>query len=493
MDSLESESLLKRKHTSINQILDTESVDYGAASSYTASTGRVPTDAHIKTKTYWYRWYILGLFSLVGALENITWNTWGPIEASARNVYGWSKGTVSLLADWGAITFVLFVFPSAWVLDVKGLRTSTVLCAFFIAIGSGLRCLSNEPSTSTVLIHIGQFLLGIGGPVAQSSGTVLSSTWFPPKQRTTATAVASLASYMGTAISFVIGPRFVTDIDVVPKINGTYPNNVRKQISGEIMNLLYVEFGIACFLLLLVLLFFPAKPPVPPSVTAALERVDYKHGLKQLIRNKQFQLIAFLYGITSGVYSAWCSDLALNLSEYNIDNNEASWFGFWAVIAGSVSGIILSLIADWFGGFMKAILLGLFTLGTAAFSIFTLMCLKLIPPSIPLFYLMSVLGGLCLNGAIPLFFELSVESSYPVAEGVNTGFMTFSNNIYCLIFLSLPMVPGMGTKWMNWALVGSCGICIPMMLFFKEKHKRLAVDVRSGSQSTNQINSPVQA
>ena len=53
-------------------------------------------------------------------MENIAWNTWGPIENSARAVFGWSSGTVSLLSDWGAITFVLFVFPSAWVLDVRG-------------------------------------------------------------------------------------------------------------------------------------------------------------------------------------------------------------------------------------------------------------------------------------------------------------------------------------------------------------------------------------
>ena len=71
-------------------------------------------------KVYWYRWYILGLYSLVAALNNITWNTWGPIESSARFKYNWTKGGVSLLADWGAITFVLVVFPSAWLLDMRG-------------------------------------------------------------------------------------------------------------------------------------------------------------------------------------------------------------------------------------------------------------------------------------------------------------------------------------------------------------------------------------
>ena len=141
---------------------------------------------------------------------------------------------------------------------------------------------------------------------------------------------------------------------------------------------------------------------------------------------------------------------------------------------------------------MKAILLCLFILASVGFTVFSLMCVKIIPPSLGVLYATSAIGGLCLNGAIPLFFELSVEASYPVAEGINTGFMTFSNNVYCLIFLTLPMIPGVDTKWMNWSLVGSCIICIPMMLFFRERHKRLEVDVRSGCDNSN-INRPMVA
>lgn len=480
----ESAPLLRHNLNRINYI--NSSGNYGTSTSsqeFSALSG-----GHPKTKTYWYRWYILGLFALIGALENITWNTWGPIEASSRLTYGWSKGTVSLLADWGAITFVLCVFPSAWLLDVKGLRVPVLLCSASIAVGCGLRIISSESDTATPLIHMGQFVIGLGGPVGQSSATVISSTWFPAKQRTTATAVASLAAYVGTAISFVIGPAFVTDIEKLTGNSTTQPN-VGQKIGKEIMNLLYLEFGIACIFFVLVLFTFPAKPPLPPSTTASLKRLNFTQGLKQLFRNPQFQLIAFLYGITTGVYSAWCSDLALNLSAYDISNDEASWFGFWAVVAGAASGIILSLIADWFGGFMKAILLGLFVIASASFTVFSLMCVKIITPSLGLLYATSAAGGLCLNGAIPLFFELSVEASYPVAEGINTGFMTFSNNFYCLIFLTLPMIPGLNTKWMNWALVGSCIVCVPMMMFFKEKHRRLEVDVRSGCDNAV-INAP---
>lgn len=59
------------------------------------------------------------------------------------------------------------------------------------------------------LIHGGQFLNGLAGPTIMSAGPYLSTTWFAPDQRATATAVASLFSYLGGAASFIVGPLIV--------------------------------------------------------------------------------------------------------------------------------------------------------------------------------------------------------------------------------------------------------------------------------------------
>lgn len=48
-----------------------------------------------------------------------------------------------------------------------------------------------------------------------SAGPFLSTTWFAPDQRATATAVATLFSYLGGAASFLVGPL------VVPAPNDT--------------------------------------------------------------------------------------------------------------------------------------------------------------------------------------------------------------------------------------------------------------------------------
>jgi len=46
----------------------------------------------------------------------------------------------------------------------------------------------------------------------------------------------------------------------------------------------------------------------------------------------------------------------------------------------------------------------------------------------------------------PLFFELACESTYPVAEGITNGFLTWLNTLVGLVFLFVLMLPGIG-KW----------------------------------------------
>ena len=53
--------------------------------------------------------------------------------------------------------------------------------------------------------HLGNIFVGLAGPVAFAAGPVLSSVWFPPHQRTTATAIATIAGFAGAAACFVVG------------------------------------------------------------------------------------------------------------------------------------------------------------------------------------------------------------------------------------------------------------------------------------------------
>ena len=71
------------------------------------------------------------------------------------------------------------------------------------------------------LIHTGQFLNDLAAPVAMGAPPLVSSTWFPPHQRATATAISSLMSYVGISISFGVGPFVLNPSEVADQPNAT--------------------------------------------------------------------------------------------------------------------------------------------------------------------------------------------------------------------------------------------------------------------------------
>ena len=184
-------------------------------------------------------------------------------------------------------------------------------------------------------------------------GPLISATWFPPHQRTTSTALASMAPSVGVGLSFIIGPLLVPDvgnqsstigksIDYI-KIRNNMSHNQLMYLKEKIMRLMYIEFGVAALILLVIFVYFPAKPKLPPSVTATVERLDFKNGFKRLMHNKQLWLLLFIYGITFGVLTGFLSILDLNLSQFGIGEKAAGWLGFSASMMGIVAGISLSM------------------------------------------------------------------------------------------------------------------------------------------------------
>lgn len=76
------------------------------------------------------------------------------------------------------------------------------------------------------LIHIGQFFNDLGAPVAMGAPPLVSSTWFPPNQRATATAISTLTSYIGISVSFVVAPFILDPKDLTSSFNASLIRNI---------------------------------------------------------------------------------------------------------------------------------------------------------------------------------------------------------------------------------------------------------------------------
>ena len=153
-------------------------------------------------------------------------------------------------------------------------------------------------------------------------------------------------------MAFIVGPLLVPDvgnhsrtigksIDYI-SIRNNMSHNQLNVLKEKIMFLMYVELGAAILILLVIIVYFPKKPPFPPSMTAAVNRLNFTDGFKRLTFNKQFWLLLLINGITLGVYNGWASILDLNLAQFGLGEETAGWLGFGASVSGIVAGITLS-------------------------------------------------------------------------------------------------------------------------------------------------------
>ena len=125
---------------------------------------------------------------------------------------------------------------------------------------------------------------------------------------------------------------------------------------------------------------------------------------------------------------------------------------------------------------MKAIQFVLLVGAAVCYGVFAFMCAEFIPYSKTVLFLTFILGGFFANGTVPLFFEMAVETAYPVAEGITSGFLTMSCNALLLVFYIFPLLPKFGFKWINWCTFATYAACVPLLALWRERYYRSEVD-----------------
>ena len=176
-----------------------------------------------------------------------------------------------------------------WFIEKAGLKITIVGSAWILAIGCALRCfVPYTPHTKPwiFLIHIGQMMNAAVGLPVMIAPPRLSSVWFPPSQRTFATAAMMTAETFGIAISFIS----------IPYLTRTY----------DMHTMLYVEAEIALFIALIASIHFPNHPSTAPSQTASTERFNFKDSLKSLLTNRSFLMLAISGGLIQGAVGYVC-------------------------------------------------------------------------------------------------------------------------------------------------------------------------------------------
>ena len=238
------------------------------------------------------------------------------------------------------IKFIIAVF-------LAGLRTSLFVTSLMLLAGKVIQVIPYSDTTvNTVLIYIGHLVTMLPSFVANGAAPLVSSTWFPPNERTTATAIGALAANFGAALAFFIGPSMIPKtFDNSGNINFNLTDKETRLIEVRLMYYFYLQIGLAALLFACVAVYFPSKPPLPPSIAALTRKateIGYVEGFKLLIRNQSYWLLVFVLAASFGIYFGWTSVLDIAVQPFNISEKTSGWLGTGGSLAGIISGIIIA-------------------------------------------------------------------------------------------------------------------------------------------------------
>jgi len=458
---------------------------------------------HTGVKVYKRRWYILMLFSMLALYNCTVWNTWGPVADTVQMVYpGWDDSTVSLLANWGPIAFLVFLLPTLYISEVN-LRASIVLSSGLVFAGAGVRCIflvypTVPDSVFTALCHFGAVLNGITSIVVTSVPAAVSAAWFPPEERVTATSISQMLNNIGTAVSFLIATIMVpephdshdnstsschdTNVDGVKNLTLTATTELRTNIQHYLL----VLSAPAAVIFACSIVYFPSKPPQPPSRSSAFQRLHFVSGVWRLVKTPAAWMIAIVWSVPQAIWNNWCAMMVVSLTKIGEDGGclTEKWvnvLGIVAVCVGTAVAILVGMATDKIKGHMKPTIIALLTLGGIFFTFLSLISVEAIklPTLLSLqvwVYVLLLLGNSMVVSTSPLCMEFAVEKLYPVPEGIVGGWLNIWYNIISVIFYCIFEIPGVGTSWLNYVLPLSCVAVLPLMFMLKEEYKRAELD-----------------
>ncbi len=223
---------------------------------------------------YWRRWLMLMYISLLNLLSDWTCFSIAPISTLTATTFQIVNPehlvTVFLLAN----TIATATEPI--ILSRFGLRSTIVFGSFLLMIGNivksggipGILGPGLGDNDNVWRLYAGFFIVGLSQPLYQCTPSVLSSAWFPEKERTLATGVALNANQIGIGCSFIFGSLLVATGEDISKYFG-----LLSTLSTVVFFGCYIQFQDA--------------PPSPPSETARVIRGNstfpYMNTIKQQI------------------------------------------------------------------------------------------------------------------------------------------------------------------------------------------------------------------
>lgn len=349
---------------------------------------------------------------------------------------------------------------SIMTLQILGAAGLLLFCGLF-------RCAMLGPQPMPlVVVFVAQSANAIAGPLLNSVPGLLSATWFPPSERALATAIGFLSQNLGSALAFVLGLIVTTD--------------------DRIWTLLYIEAGLAVVASVPVFIYFPERPPSPPSASSAELTTGtdlavwpsikaYFRSALGIMKNLSFVLILIGGGASAGVAGGWLGLLNAILAPLDYSVPQVSGIGVATTVAGIIGGLIMGILCSKIPRTLKLMLMILFATSAAIFMWFLAVIFKWIP-SHPYWMAITSSAIACMGiaGTGPLLFEAMLEVTYPAPQALSGAILTAFMNLFALIFMAAKEF--VNSTIINWVFFGSLIFGLALTAVTPIKYLRSDVD-----------------
>ena len=445
------------------------------------------------------RFYMLFLFFMACFAQGIVWT---PLSSLPTEAKLWFPVLTEVDIYWslnmGPLFYLPFSIMAPWLLSRRnGMQKSVRVGMLFSLLSALIRvpvALSSLAFRSSVwcnvMMQLAGAFCGAAGPFTQGSPSRFAAIWFPEEERTRATAVGFLGTYLGTASSYIIAPAIV-------RVPSDYPA------------LLWVELAVVGVPTLLVMLHFPDSPDKSQQGQGqGQERGEgqgeeqqeekegsFIEGLRQLGTNGPFMLLMLSIGFLHGVYATWGVSLALLLQPLGFKSSEADMFSFSTTVLYVLGSYAVGEISDrFFRRRFKALICLLLVLVIGSFVSFLLSVRSVWLPNGPILTATysQQMAAICLHGLFigctaPPAFELAAELTHPVPEGTSANMIGLVINTSHV--LSLAAFAYLSPLAINPLLAVVYCCCLVLMLVVCERYLRSDEDERAELAYTAHINS----
>ena len=448
-------------------------------------------NVHLKTtyKVYKIRWVVLLACMILISNVHMAWLTFTPVQYKAAQwIGGKYADSPEKLDIYGIINFpiaFLFGFVGAWLYDEHGSYTPLMLGGWSVTIGNVLRCIAlytENPETRYFIILAAQIIFGISIAMLSLAPAKIASVWFAEDQRALANTAIALSLPGGIMVCYVIGPIIVNAFEDL-------------QESFSYLFYIYTGWGLIGTLLVTIFMRNPGVPKSPASPSSLEAVLPYWQGLKSCFFNLKFWLICAPMSCGMGVISIVMITLPEILCPFGFTESWANTNAIAIMISsGCFSSFIFAVLIDKYGNletFFKVLLVG-----TVA-SMFMFSYFATIEPDLTGFGLSCALLGVFAYPILPIGYELSVETTFPVGPATSAGLNWIISSLmaFVLEFVFIPLRRTVEDSFVNqcavdgqevenydyrnslFAICAITGVCgVANILFYKCPYERRKID-----------------